>query len=188
MDSLVEQALVVYEQARNGGLDRKEAKRRAYEKFPGLREATSTLGGRGSAVWARGVQKIDNRFCSEESLPLLASGETKATLDYTPTKHIQAYIDKNQPSIGDVLTFNLHHLAFLFGKANDSAWRYTFSPEGPLSKAGWRFEVVNNSAPCYQVRVVERPQTEAERERVRQEIARLDEDYAARRALLVSQL
>ena len=82
--------------------------------------------------------------------------------------------------VGDPFTLNLHYLAWKHKKANDAAWRYVFADNGSLARLGWRFEVLNKSGLCYQLRVLERPQTEQQREidQLKDKVNALLEDLA----------
>lgn len=181
----------IYAAARRAGKSKAAAKQAAYDALPGFKEA-SGFGTSLGAPWARAIQAIELNLITAATTPPNGNGDhptlfpglspssDRAAAAYSPTDDICAYVEALDPKPGDVITLNLHYLAWHHKKVNDAAWRSAFTQGLPLR--GWRFEVVNTNGRCYQLRVVARPQTEEQRQiaimeaklaELQQELARL---------------
>lgn len=113
-------------------------------------------------------KKLDAEADGGIAVPLLVPTQAvepaAAKNGHGPTRALERYLEYLNPSIGEIVTFNLHYMAWEGEKVNDSAWRYVFSDDSRLVRAGWKFDVVNKSGKCYQVRVTEKPMSERDRQ------------------------
>lgn len=180
MNPLIEKGLEIYEAARNGGKTKNGAIQVAYNTVPGLKDAVTVFPSSDASYWGSNIGKFERSFNSVHVSNGDGNGNgplfpAESQNGYSATDDMVGYIEHRDPQVGEEVVLSLHYLAW-YHKKYESAWRYSFNPDGPLAKRGWKFEIVKSNGKCFTLRVVARPQTEKQRmiEDIKREMAELN--------------
>lgn len=106
---------------------------------------------------------------------------SKRNGENSPTKVVIRFLEKHHPAEGSLLMVGDLRLLTEAAGYSMQGWRYPFQQtdglQTAIEKAGWRFDIVDNTMQCFTVRVTAAPRSEADR--MKQDIADMEAALAS---------